>query len=78
MIADRRRAKATLRAIARELGRNVSTSSRELRRNRDGQGRYRPCAAQRMATARRPRPKDRKVATDRSLGALVQGWLDLK
>jgi len=78
LIADRLRAKATLRAIARELGRHVSTVSRELARNRDEQGRYRPSAAQAMATARLARPRDRKVAADRSLAALVQGWLDLR
>jgi IS30 family transposase len=77
VIADRRRAHASMRAIARELGRNVSSVSRELGRNRDEQGRYRPSAAQRMATARLARPRVRKVAADRPLGALVQGWLDL-
>jgi IS30 family transposase len=78
VIADRRRAKASMRSIARELGRNVSSVSRELARNCDELGRYRPSAAQRIATARVARPRERKVATDRSLGALVQGWLDLK
>ncbi|MFE9965663.1 helix-turn-helix domain-containing protein, partial [Streptomyces sp. NPDC005525] len=33
-IADRLRAKATIRAIAAELGRSPSTVSREIRRNR--------------------------------------------
>lgn len=77
VIADRRRAGESMRSIARELGRDVSTFSRELARNGDEQGRYRPAAAHRLATARLARPRDRKVAVDRSLLALVQGWLDL-
>jgi len=64
--------------IARELGRNVSTVSRELARNRDTSGGYRPSAAQRMPTARLARPRVRKVAADPVLAALVQGWLDVK
>lgn len=78
VLADGLRAKDSMRAIARQLGRNVSTVSRELARNRDERGRYRPSAAQRMATARLARPRDRKVTGDRSLTALVQGWLDLR
>uniref|UniRef100_UPI003F4A2C96 helix-turn-helix domain-containing protein n=1 Tax=Streptomyces sp. bgisy130 TaxID=3413788 RepID=UPI003F4A2C96 len=54
-IADRLREKATVRAIAAELGRSPSTISREIRRNRHpGSGRYRPHAAQARANARRP------------------------
>src|SRR4051794_720554 len=60
-IADRLREKATIRAIAAELGRSPSTVSREVRRNRTmgtrGQWHYRPHAAQARADARRPRPK---------------------
>jgi IS30 family transposase len=78
LIADRHRTGASMRSIARELGRAPSTVSRELARNTDEQGRYRPSAAHRSATARLARPRERKVAADRSLGALVQGWLDLK
>lgn len=52
LIADRRRAKVSMRAIALELGRDVSTVSRELARNADDSGRYRPLAAQRAATLR--------------------------
>lgn len=77
LIADGRRAARSMRAIARELGRDVSSVSRELGRNRDARGRYRPSAAQRMATARLARPRERRVVADRSLGAVVQGWLDL-
>lgn len=49
LIGDRVRAGASPRAIGRELGRAASTVSREVRRNRDESGRYRPFAAQRMA-----------------------------
>jgi IS30 family transposase len=77
-IADLLRAKKTYRAIARALGRSPSTISREVARNRDEQGRYRPSAAHRSATARLARPRARKVVKDGSLGRLVQGWLDLK
>lgn len=78
IIADRRRANVSMRAIARELDRDVSTISRELARNADPAGRYRPAAAQRLATARLARPRARKLATDPVLAALVQGWLDTR
>ncbi|TGG88153.1 IS30 family transposase, partial [Streptomyces albus] len=52
-IADRLREKATVRAIAAELGRSPSTVSREIRRNRHpDSGAYRPHAAQARADAR--------------------------
>ncbi|WP_159007495.1 helix-turn-helix domain-containing protein, partial [Streptomyces sp. NRRL S-813] len=64
-IADRLREKASIRAIATELGRSPSTISREVRRNRTvdprGQWHYRPYAAQARAEARRPRPKPGKI-----------------
>jgi IS30 family transposase len=78
VIADRRRAKVGVRSIARELGRDASTVSRELARNSDPSGGYRPSVAQRMATARLARPRLRKLAADPVLAALVQGWLDAK
>jgi IS30 family transposase len=78
VIADRRRAKVSMRAIARELGREVSTVSQELARNVDENLRYRPSAAHRMATARLARPRVRKVSADPFLAAVVQGWLDSK
>jgi IS30 family transposase len=57
-IADRVREKASIREIARELGRAPSTISREIRRNRHPtHGQYRSHAAQARADARRPRPK---------------------
>ncbi|ATW48578.1 IS30 family transposase [Streptomyces peucetius] len=81
-IADRLREKATVRAIAAELGRSPSTVSREIRRNRTGgtrgQWHYRPHAAQARADARRPRPKPRKISQNPELRAAVQAMLDEK
>ncbi|GAA1683539.1 hypothetical protein GCM10009733_095060 [Nonomuraea maheshkhaliensis] len=79
-IADRVREKASLRQIARELGRSPSTISREIRRNRThvrgSQWVYRPYAAQARAEARRPRPKSRKVAQNAELRDFIQQHLD--
>ncbi|WP_445038315.1 IS30 family transposase [Streptomyces hayashii] len=78
-IADRLREKATVRAIATELGRSPSTISREIRRNRHpGSGAYRPHAAQARADARRPRPKPRKINDAPELRNAVQEMLDEK
>ena len=78
VIADGRRAAHSMRMIARELGRDVSTVSRELARNSDQSRRYRPSLAHRMATARLVRPRSRKVACDPVLAAAVQDKLDAK
>ncbi|MCP3755656.1 IS30 family transposase [Streptomyces sp. TBY4] len=81
-IADRVREKATVRAIAAELGRSPSTVSREIRRNRtvDPRGRwhYRPHAAQARADARRPRPKPGKIGQNTALRDFIQDGLDRK
>lgn len=78
-IADRRREKAGVRTIARELGRDPSTISRELRRNRHpGYGGYRPHAAQARAEARKPRPKTGKIAANPWLRETIQAKLDRK
>ncbi len=78
-IADRLREKATVRAIAAELGRSPSTVSREIRRNRHPvNGQYRPHAAQARADARRPRPKPGKIGQNAALRDFVQDGLDLK
>lgn len=70
----------SIRAIARELGRDGGTVSRELRRNAGRRGRYRATVAQwraecRARTARRPR----KLLADRWLHRdvgrrLKEGW----
>ncbi|WP_405803418.1 IS30 family transposase [Streptomyces sp. NBC_00210] len=76
-IADRLREKATIRAIAVELGRSPSTISREIRRNRHpGNGQYRPFAAQARADGRRPRPKPGKIGQNPELRAAIQAGLD--
>ncbi|MFE5078516.1 IS30 family transposase [Streptomyces halstedii] len=76
-IADRLLEKATVRAIAAELGRSPSTVSREIRRNRHPvNGQYRPFAAQARADDRRPRPKPRKISQNAELRAAVQAGLD--
>ena len=78
-IADRLREKATVRAIAAELGRSPSTISRGIRRNRHpGSGAYRPHAAQARADARRPRPGPRKINDAPELRNAVQEMLDEK
>lgn len=78
-ITDRAREKATVRAIAAELGRSSSTISREIRRNRtvlpNGQTYYRPYAAQRRADARRPRPKPGKIRQSPELRDFIQDRL---
>lgn len=71
-IADLHRMGATVRAIAAELGRAPSTISRELTRNRDGTGRYRPLAAQQLTVARRRRPGRHRLAGDGLLRDFVQ------
>ncbi|MGK5632823.1 IS30 family transposase [Streptomyces sp. URMC 123] len=81
-IADRLREKATIRAIAAELGRSPSTVSREIRRNRSveagGRWCYRPHAAQARADARRPRPKPGKISKNTALRDFIQEGLERK
>ncbi|WP_327743729.1 IS30 family transposase [Streptomyces europaeiscabiei] len=78
-IADRLREKATVRAIAAELGRSPSTISREIRRNRHPvNGQYRPHAAQARADARRPRPKPGKIGQNPELRDFIQDRLHLR
>jgi transposase, IS30 family len=78
-IADRLRARVSVRAIAAELGRAPSTVSREVRRNAHPRsGDYRPYAAQARAQARRPRPKIGKLAANPRLRQAVQEGLDAR
>ena len=60
-----------VRAIARKLGRAASTISRELRRNGDKDGRYRPHHAERAARARACKPRKRRIACDAVLANAV-------
>jgi IS30 family transposase len=76
-IADRvRQPGVSLRSIAVELGRPVSTITRELDRNQQPDGSYQPHQAHEMAAGRRPRPKTSKITADPALRAVVQDGLD--
>jgi IS30 family transposase len=68
----------SIRVIAAALGRSASTVSREVRRNADAAGVYRPFAADRLATARRCRPRPGKLASDPELRQFVQDRLDTR
>jgi transposase, IS30 family len=71
-IADLHRAGVGVRGIAEELGRAASTVSRELRRNKDGRGRYLPATAQRLSTERQFRSwRTRRVTRDDQLHGVV-------
>ena len=61
-----------VRAIARELGRDPGTVSRELRRNIGARGVYRASTAQQKADARSRRPKPAKLASNLRLRREVQ------
>ena len=75
-IADLHRLGWSTRLIARKLGRDPSTISRELRRNADPvTGSYRPFTAHRRALGRRPRPRPGKLAADLELRTMVQQLL---
>jgi IS30 family transposase len=61
-----------VRGIAEELGRAASTVSRELRRNKDGRGRYLPATAQRLSCERRSRAlRTRRLVRDEQLHGVV-------
>src|ERR1700678_3737917 len=77
-IADGRLEGASMRAIAAGLGRSPSTISREVARNAQPGGRYRPHAAHARAAARRPRPKPRRLAACGELRRVVARWLGMK
>ncbi|NKR10435.1 hypothetical protein A5N17_12710 [Arthrobacter sp. D2] len=74
-IADQLLARASLRSIARKLGRSPSTISRELARNRPDSRRYHPFRAQKLAQKRRPRPRLTKLAKDEELRRYVVACL---
>ena len=70
-IADLLAAKMTVRGIAGEIGRSPSTVSREIRRNSDPDGRYRPHHAEHAARERTRRPRTRKVTVDAVLAGVI-------
>jgi IS30 family transposase len=73
-----RAAGESVRSIAARLGRSPSTVSRELRRNVDGQSRYRATTAHALAYGRAARPKPAKLATNLVLRAKVEKDLERK
>jgi transposase, IS30 family len=66
-IAERLRVGESLGAIGRELGRAPSTISREVARNGDEAGVYRPAAA--TAPRHRPAPPPSRAASGHRLGS---------
>jgi transposase, IS30 family len=62
----------SIRAVARRLGRSPSTISRELRRNADRRGEYRPSRAHALALQRAGRPKPAKLAVNLALRQIVE------
>jgi transposase, IS30 family len=74
-IADLLAAKLSVRGIAAQLGRAPSTISREVRRNRDPDGRYRPHHAEHAARHRAGKPRPRRIAGDEMLAEAVQRLL---
>jgi IS30 family transposase len=75
-IADLLAAKMTVRGIAEQLGRAPSTISREIRRNSDPDGRYRPHHAEHAARRRAGKPRKRRIAVDGVLAEVVQRLLE--
>ena len=65
----------TVRCIAAELGRAPSTISREIRRNGDPDGRYRPHHAEHAARLRACKPRKRRVAVDAVLADALRRLL---
>ncbi len=76
LIADLRRESVSVREIGRRLERPASTISRELARNQQPNGSYRPHAAHQLAVRGRARPKVGKIAADPVLRAVIQDGLE--
>jgi IS30 family transposase len=74
-IADLLAATTSLRGIAEQLGRAPSTISREIGRNSDPDGRYRPHHADHAARCRACKPRKRRIAVDQALAEVVQRLL---
>lgn len=77
-IHDLRSEGESMRAIGRALGRSPSTISRELARNTATRVGYLPYAAHRLAASRRPRQRERKLASAGGLRSYVGGKLGTK
>jgi IS30 family transposase len=76
VIADLLRVSQSVRGIARELGRSPSTVSREIGRNSDADGRYRPHHAEHAARVRAQNPRTRRIVGDGVLCDFVARLLD--
>ena len=76
VIADLLSAGQSARGIARELDRAPSTVCREIARNGDGDGRYRPHHAEQSARLRAQMPRQRRMAGDGVLRDFVARLLD--
>ena len=74
-IADMLAAGSTVRGIAVELGRAPSTIGREIARNSDPDGRYRPHHAEQASRLRAAKPRTRRIAGDGVLADTVQRLL---
>jgi len=77
-IALARAARESMRSVAARLGGSPSTISRELSRNKDRDGRYRPSCAHALAYARASRPKPGKLLTNPRLRQRVEQDLGKK
>lgn len=74
-IADLLLAGTTIRCIATELRRAPSTISREIARNSDPDGRYRPHHAEHAARLRACKPRKRRIVADLVLAEAVERLL---
>jgi IS30 family transposase len=74
-IADLLGAGMTVRGIAAQLRRAPSTISREICRNSDSDGRYRPHHAEHAARLRACKPRKRRVAVDAVLADAIRRLL---
>src|SRR5699024_4304239 len=77
-IHDLYRQGESMRAIGRTLGRSASTISRKLARNTATPVGYLPYAAHRLAASRRPRVRERKLASEGGLRSYVAQKLTTK
>ena len=73
LIGNGLRAGTRMNWIAADLSRSTSTITREVHRNSDESGSYRPFAANSWALERLPRPRQRRLSKDVALRDVVQG-----
>ena len=77
-LADLHRAGHSSRAIAEQVRRSPSTTSRELARNTGPDSRYKSAATHRQAVSRRRRPRARRLEVDPVLRGFVQQCMDVR